>query len=231
MNNIKITISFITVWFIAVLAIVYIKNHHLYPDNIISLNNFLTLGAVLGAILIGIGSNNFAMKQLVINEKSVNIEMAVRYKEHYCQLFSVLRDLVSIKLEAEDVVDLDMIKTLYRKIYDLSDEAELLFDNDIINANIELRNLALKIYDSLSKKNESIMHTSQDIISFRKNMGFIFDDDSVDIIKNQIPGFHKEFLKNQNLIYDFINRDNSNNPCKLLSLYLKHTKILREAKL
>jgi hypothetical protein len=84
------------IWLFITGLFMVIKYWGFYPENIISLNNFLTLGAILGAILIGIGSNNFAKKQLEINEKSVKMELAIRYKDHYCALSATMREIIMI---------------------------------------------------------------------------------------------------------------------------------------
>ena len=199
-----------------------LKKYHLYPDNMISLNNFLTLGTVLGAILIGIGSNSFAKKQLIINEKSVNIEMAMRYKDHYCELCKELREILLQSNKDYFDIDTDILMSISNNINGLSEQAELLFDKDIVDANIKLRDSAFNIYISFLR-NKLGNSTLEDNKSNN-------DFDSARL-KQVIAETYQEFVENQEEIHSYLTLKNEAKQPKLLSLYLKHTKILREAKL
>lgn len=221
MNNTKIGIYIIFTWIAILILFLLIKYFHLYPQNIISLNNFLTLGAVLGTILIGIGSNSFAKKQLEINQKTIKMELAIRYKDHYSELSKALREIISIEAPVEKF-DTDYLKTLYLHIYDLSQQAELIFEKDIVDANIEISHCAFKMFNGISMINSAT--------SILKNQEEQYGGASPenDGLKEIIRTNHADFNKNKHKIMEYLNHDPKTDQSKLLALYLNHTKPLRE---
>lgn len=220
MSNAKIFFWLIATWVVVSGSLIIIKYFHLYPQNIISLNNFLTLGAVLGTILIGIGSNSFAKKQLEINQKTINIELAIRYKDHYTELVKAVRNMLSLlgntpsKDNKVDHVNIyNKIQDARNIIIDITQQAEILFDNDVVNANINIRKNAEKLFSAIYKMYcfHSVNNRYDGPMSLQQEYQEINDVNEV-------------------FLY-YLNEDQNNKQSPLLTLYLKHTILLRKFKI
>ena len=220
MNNTKIIIYIILTWIAILILFLYIKYFHLYPQNIISLNNFLTLGAVLGTILIGIGSNVFAKKQLEINQQTINIELAIRYKDHYTELVKAVRNMASLvgnipknDNKADHVNIHNSMQNARNIIIDITQQAEILFDNDVVNANIKIRKNAEKLFSAIRKM--YIYHS----VNNRDDGPMLLDT------------AYEELDEANEVFLDYLNEDPDTKQSPLLKIYLKRTIPLRKFKI
>lgn len=220
MSNARIFFWLIATWVVVSGSFIIIKYFHLYPQNIISLNNFLTLGAVLGTILIGIGSNSFAKKQLEINQKTINIELAIRYKDHYTELVKAVRNMASLvgnipknDNKADHVNIHNSMQNARNIIIDITQQAEILFDNDVVNANIAIRKNAEKLFSAIRE-----MYIFY-LVNCRENGPM-----SLDQANQKISDANEVFLS-------YLNEDPDTKQSPLLTIYLKHTILLRKFKI
>lgn len=216
MSNKKIVFFFISIWLVVTMLLVLLKYLHLYPQNIISLNNFLTLGAVLGVILIGIGSNSFAKKQLEINQKTINIELAIRYKDHYTELVKAVRNMASLigntprnDNRADHVNIYNAMQNARNIIIDITQQAEILFDNEVVNVNIHIRKSAEMLFSAIYQMYHFHLVNSRD-----------------DGPTSLQQAYQKINDVNEVFLY-YLNEDPDTKQSPLLTIYLKHTTLLR----
>lgn len=216
MSNTKLISWLIVIWIGISGCFLLIKYFHIYPNIIISLNNFLTLGAVLGTILIGVGSNSFAKKQLEINQKTINIELAIRYKDHYTELVKAVRNMASLvgniprnDNRADHVNIYNAMQNARNIIIDITQQAEILFDNEVVNANISIRKSAEELFSAIY----AMYHYH--LVNNR--------DDGPMSLETAYKKYH---TANEVFLY-YLNEDPDTKQSPLLTIYLKHTTLLR----
>lgn len=189
------------IWILLIILLMIVKYFYLglslieYDKARISLNNMLTLGAALSAIA-------FAWKQIEINQHTANIEVAIRYKDHYVKLIKALRRLIK-ETNSDSLAEL----------IDITLEAELLFDHDtqIINKEI-MEHAKIMIQNKVNKD-----RSSKIIEEKRQNRAPATDYILFVEENNQA---HKKYSES----FDFLNSDSLLD--KLNNAYKKNTVIL-----
>ncbi len=220
--SLLLSLLFFGLWILGYFILIGSKKYHIYLNHNISLNNFLTLGAVLGTVLIGIGSNLFAKRQLEINQNTIKIELAIRYKDHYCKLRDAIAKFIDNLPNFYEDNELSNIKfnkdvkfwENYSEIYYLTTEAELLFSKDIVDINKHICNLALEICKKLD-------YITTRVPEFLKS-GVAHEN-----LQEQSKQKWEEHLKTRTELskYVFNFEDDKSD---LLMIYLKYTQILRQ---
>lgn len=146
-------ISFWIVLIILIMVVKYcyfglsIKNYDLAR---ISLNNVLTLGAAISAAA-------FAWRQIEINQHTAEVELAIRYKDHYVKLVKALRNFINCHKLSENT-SLKIRESAWIELIDIALEGQLIFNTDIQKFNKEIQLNAYKVFQNKEKMNAKKFH-------------------------------------------------------------------------
>ncbi len=134
-------------WMASIILLMYIKYLYLglpladYGKSRISLNNMLTLGAVISATA-------FAWRQIEINQHTAKIELAIRYKDHYVKLVKALRNFINSHAELSGEISVDIQKSIWVELIDITLEGQLIFDTETQELNKKIQLYANEVMQS-----------------------------------------------------------------------------------
>lgn len=115
----------------------------------ISLNNILTLGAVISATA-------FAWRQIEINQHTAKIELAIRYKDHYVKLIKALRNFINSHAELSGDISLKFQQSALVELIDVTLEGQLIFDEETQRLNKTIQLSAHEVFQNKKMMKEKI---------------------------------------------------------------------------
>lgn len=138
-------------WIVLIILIMVVKYCYLgliiknYDLARISLNNILTLGAAISAAA-------FAWRQIEINQHTAEVELAIRYKDHYVKLVKALRNFISCYKLSESTSS-EIRESAWIELIDITLEGQLVFNSDIQRLNEEIQSHANGVFQNNEKIN------------------------------------------------------------------------------